>query len=51
MSDATQSKANREYDPDAEHAFPDERLNEVLEFVTDDPEITTYLDALKVNQV
>ncbi len=51
MSDATQSNADREYDPDAEHAFPDERLNEVLEFVTDDPEITTYLEAQNVNPV
>ncbi|CQH52203.1 HD family hydrolase [Halobacterium hubeiense] len=51
MSDATQSDADREYDPDAEHAFPDERLNEVLELVTDDPEITTYLDAQNVNPV
>jgi len=51
MSDATQSDADHEYDPDAEHAFPDERLNEVLEFVTDDPEITTYLDAQNVNPV
>lgn len=51
MSDATQSNDDRDYDPDAEHAFPDERLNEVLEFVTDDPEITTYLDAQNVNPV
>ncbi|MCG1002579.1 MULTISPECIES: HD domain-containing protein [Halobacterium] len=51
MSDATQSETEREYDPNAEHAFPDERLNEVLAFVTDDPEITTYLDAQNVNPV
>ncbi|GAA0273010.1 HD domain-containing protein [Halobacterium noricense] len=51
MSDATQSDADREYDPNADHAFPDERLNEVLAFVTDDPEITTYLDAQNVNPV
>ncbi|MGB9963534.1 HD domain-containing protein [Halobacterium hubeiense] len=51
MSDATQTDGDREYDPDAEHAFPDERLNEVLEFVTDDPEIATYLEAQNVNPV
>ncbi|NEU57316.1 HD domain-containing protein [Halorussus sp. MSC15.2] len=41
----------REYDPQADHAFPDERLNEVLEFVENDPEIQTYLDAQNVNPV
>lgn len=39
------------YDPDATHAFPDERLNEVLATVTDDTEITTYLSAQNVNPV
>ncbi|WP_435179608.1 HD domain-containing protein [Halorussus sp. AFM4] len=41
----------REYDPRADHAFPDERLNEVLEFVQNDPEIQTYLRAQNVNPV
>ncbi|WP_135826638.1 HD domain-containing protein [Halorussus ruber] len=41
----------REYDPEAEHAFPDERLNEVLEFIDNDTEIQTYLDAQNVNPV
>ncbi|WP_418282235.1 HD domain-containing protein [Halorubrum sp. DTA98] len=41
----------REYDPDADHAFPDERLNAVLDRITSDPEITTYLEAQNVNAV
>ncbi|WP_144901819.1 HD domain-containing protein [Halobellus captivus] len=49
----TQSTGNggREYDPDTEHNFPDERLNAVLDEITTDPEITTYLDAQNVNAV
>ena len=43
--------AGREYEPDADHAFPDERLNEVLEFIESDPEIQTYLKAQNVNPV
>nr|WP_227373922.1 HD domain-containing protein [Haladaptatus halobius] len=39
------------YDPEAEHTFPDERLNEVLEFVENDVEIQTYLEAQNVNAV
>jgi len=39
------------YDPDADHDFPDERLNRVLEFLRDDPEIQTYLRAQNVNPV
>jgi len=41
----------REYDPTAEHAYPDERLTRVLEFVDNDEEITAYLDAQNVNPV
>ncbi|MWG36135.1 HD domain-containing protein [Halomarina oriensis] len=41
----------RTYDPDADHAFPDERLNEVLGFIDTDDEIQTYLDAQNVNPV
>jgi len=40
-----------EYDPDADHAFPDERLNEVLEHVLSDEEIVAYLEAQNVNPV
>ncbi|MFW6458792.1 MAG: HD domain-containing protein [Halodesulfurarchaeum sp.] len=41
----------REYDPDAEHAFPDDRLNAVLETILSDPEVTAYLGAQNVNPV
>ncbi|MFC7068305.1 HD domain-containing protein [Halobaculum lipolyticum] len=41
----------RRYDPDADHAFPDERVNEVLAAVESDPEIQTYLRAQNVNAV
>ncbi|PSQ52461.1 phosphohydrolase [Halobacteriales archaeon SW_8_65_20] len=41
----------RNYDPNAAHAFPDERLNDVLETVTDDEEIQAYLEAQNVNPV
>jgi metal-dependent HD superfamily phosphatase/phosphodiesterase len=41
----------REYDPRADHAFPDEKLNEVLPAIVDDPEIATYLKAQNVNAV
>ncbi|MFC6723887.1 HD domain-containing protein [Halobium palmae] len=41
----------RRYDPDDDHAFPDEKLNEVLSAIVEDPEITTYLKAQNVNAV
>jgi metal-dependent HD superfamily phosphatase/phosphodiesterase len=41
----------RRYDPDAEHAFPDHRLNEVLSVIDSDEEIEAYLDAQNVNPV
>ncbi len=41
----------REYDPDAAHEFPDDRLNEVLSVLREDPEITAYLEAQNVNAV
>ncbi|AXG06527.1 HD domain-containing protein [Haloplanus rubicundus] len=41
----------RKYDPDADHPFPDERLNDVLSALLDDPEVTTYLEAQNVNAV
>jgi len=41
----------RVYDPDAAHAFPDEKLNRVLSTLTDDPEVQAYLDAQNVNAV
>ncbi|AOW79991.1 phosphohydrolase [Halodesulfurarchaeum formicicum] len=39
------------YDPEADHSFPDERLNEVLEAVLGDPEVRAYLEAQNVNPV
>jgi len=55
MSDSTDfddgDVERREYDPDAEHAFPDEKLNDVLSVLLDDPEIQTYLQAQNVNAV
>lgn len=39
------------YDPDDDHAFPDDRVNEVLAAVETDPEIMAYLDAQNVNPV
>lgn len=42
---------DQQYDPAADHVFPDDRLNEVLEFVAEDPEIQTYLQAQNVNPV
>ena len=51
MSDVEQSTSSYKYDPDADHPFPDERLNSVLEYIENDPEITTYLEAQNVNPV
>jgi uncharacterized protein len=52
MSDSTtDEQAGRVYLPDADHHFPDEKLNRVLEFVEDDEEIQTYLEAQNINAV
>ena len=55
MSDSTEvddsDVERRKYDPDAEHAFPDEKLNDVLSVLLEDPEIQTYLEAQNVNAV
>ncbi|MGZ0745652.1 HD domain-containing protein [Haloparvum sp. AD34] len=55
MSDTTDldddGVERREYDPDADHAFPDEKVNDVLSVLLDDPEIQTYLRAQNVNAV
>lgn len=39
------------YDPDEAHAYPDDRVNDVLEFLLDDEEVTTLLDAQNINPV
>lgn len=49
MSDS--ADGGRLYDPEATHAFPDEKLNEILPHVLDDPEVTAYLEAQNVNAV
>ncbi|PSQ60508.1 MAG: phosphohydrolase [Halobacteriales archaeon SW_9_67_25] len=50
-SPGDRSESHRIYDPDDEHAFPDERVNEVLDLVSNDEEIGTYLEAQNVNPV
>lgn len=51
MSDADEGSDGRVYDPEADHAFPDERVNEVLTYINTDEEITAYLEAQNVNPV
>lgn len=51
MTDADRGGNGRVYDPDADHAFPDERLNEVIAYLTADPEVEAYLEAQNVNPV
>jgi metal-dependent HD superfamily phosphatase/phosphodiesterase len=41
----------RTYEPEADHAFPDERLNEMLTFLEEDEEVQVYLEAQNVNPV
>ena len=41
----------RTYRPEADHHFPDERLNNVLERIDDDAEIRAYLRAQNINPV
>jgi metal-dependent HD superfamily phosphatase/phosphodiesterase len=50
MSDST-ADGRRRYDPEADHAFPDHRLNAVLDVVDADEEIAAYLEAQNVNPV
>ncbi len=49
--DAADATAGRVYDPDSDHAFPDERVNDVLERIEDDREIQALLSAQNVNPV
>ena len=51
MADSETPDGTRVYSPEADHHFPDEKLNEVLEYVDDDEEITAYLEAQNVNAV
>jgi len=47
----TPTETNDGYDPEADHSFPDEELNDVLATLTSDPEVTAYLAAQNVNPV
>lgn len=56
MSDTDDSAAEdvaagRIYDPNGEHSFPDERVNDILERIENDTEITALLEAQNVNPV
>ena len=44
-------EAGRTYDPTGTHSFPDERVNEVLEYIEGDEEIQALLAAQNVNPV
>ncbi|MFB6074616.1 MAG: HD domain-containing protein [Haloarculaceae archaeon] len=50
-SEASAGNGGRVYDPDADHAFPDARVNEVLEVLASDAEVQAYLEAQNVNPV
>ncbi|WP_284009582.1 HD domain-containing protein [Haloarcula pelagica] len=51
MSSADEADSGRIYDPEASHAFPDERVNDVLDAIEADTEIQAYLGAQNVNPV
>ena len=52
MSDsAAEEDSRRVYSPDDDHAFPDEKLNRVLEYIENDDEIAAYLEAQNINAV
>jgi len=54
MSDVDPADAEegvKEYDPADAHAFPDARLNEVLEYIAEDEETRAYVEAQNVNPV
>jgi metal-dependent HD superfamily phosphatase/phosphodiesterase len=51
MTESPDSEGGHTYVPDAAHAFPDERVNAVLEIVEEDEEIQAYLEAQNVNPV
>ncbi|MBX0285559.1 HD domain-containing protein [Haloarcula salinisoli] len=51
MSESDDEAGGRIYDPDADHAFPDERVNDVLAMLAADEEVQAYLEAQNVNPV
>jgi len=50
-SRAPDGHGGQPYDPDADHHFPDGRLNDLLPRLRSDPEIHAYLEAQNVNAV
>jgi hypothetical protein len=50
-SDSTAPEGGHVYDPNGDHAFPDERLNATLKLLRNDAEVTAYLEAQNVNPV
>jgi metal-dependent HD superfamily phosphatase/phosphodiesterase len=51
MREPADDRTDRRYQPGAEHAFPDEAVNDVLERIRADEEISAYLEAQNVNPV
>ncbi|MBV0923200.1 HD domain-containing protein [Halomicroarcula limicola] len=51
MSEQEADTRGRIYEPNAEHAFPDERVNDVLDALAADEEVQAYLEAQNVNPV
>jgi len=51
MSSPDDGNDGHRYDPDADHAFPDQRVNEVLRYLDEDEEVEAYLEAQNVNPV
>lgn len=47
----SETKGGQVYDPGADHPFPDERLNSILEVIENDAEVQAYLRAQNVNPV
>ncbi|MFC7077641.1 HD domain-containing protein [Haloarcula halophila] len=48
---STDDDSGRIYDPQAPHAFPDERVNDILRAIEENTEIQAYLEAQNVNPV
>jgi metal-dependent HD superfamily phosphatase/phosphodiesterase len=51
MSETDSEEGGRVYDPDGDHAFPDGRVNAVLDMLATDEEVQAYLEAQNVNPV
>ncbi len=51
MDPSINDEQRLQYVPDADHAFPDDRVNHVLERIRTDEVITAYLEAQNVNPV